>query len=72
MVSRRQRAGETGNLIGRVDPGKMMMMFDRGDYWQCAFVIPKGQMRLCRRGDWQRCGTCCADGADPEDPGSPK
>jgi 2-polyprenyl-6-methoxyphenol hydroxylase-like FAD-dependent oxidoreductase len=22
--------------------GKMMVMLDRGDYWQCAFVIPKG------------------------------
>src|SRR6187551_3686352 len=38
-----KRAGETENLFARVDPGKMMVTFDRGDYWQCAFVIPKGQ-----------------------------
>ena len=23
-------------------PGKMLVMLDRGDYWQCAYVIPKG------------------------------
>jgi 2-polyprenyl-6-methoxyphenol hydroxylase-like FAD-dependent oxidoreductase len=38
-----KRAGETENLFARVDPGKMMVTFDRGDYWQCAFVIAKGQ-----------------------------
>src|SRR5690349_14878753 len=37
-----KREGETENLFARVDPGKMMVTFDRGDYWQCAFVIPKG------------------------------
>ena len=26
-----------------IEPGKMMVMFDRGDYWQCAYVIAKGQ-----------------------------
>ena len=35
-------AGETEKLFARVDPGKMMVTFDRGDYWQCAYVIPKG------------------------------
>jgi 2-polyprenyl-6-methoxyphenol hydroxylase-like FAD-dependent oxidoreductase len=38
-----KREGEGENLFARVDPGKMMVTFDRGDYWQCAFVIPKGQ-----------------------------
>ena len=38
-----KREGETENLFARVDPGKMMVTFDRGDYWQCAYVIPKGQ-----------------------------
>ena len=32
---------ETERIFARVDPGKMMVTFDRGDYWQCAFVIPK-------------------------------
>jgi 2-polyprenyl-6-methoxyphenol hydroxylase-like FAD-dependent oxidoreductase len=35
-------ADETEKVFARVDPGKMMVTFDRGDYWQCAFVIPKG------------------------------
>ena len=37
-----KRSGETENLYARVDPGRMMVTFDRGDYWQCAFLIPKG------------------------------
>lgn len=36
-------AGETENVFARVEPGKMMITFDRGDYWQCAYVIAKGQ-----------------------------
>jgi len=38
-----RRADETENLFARVEPGKMMVTFDRGDYWQCAYVIAKGQ-----------------------------
>jgi 2-polyprenyl-6-methoxyphenol hydroxylase-like FAD-dependent oxidoreductase len=38
-----KRAGDNESLFARVEPGKMMVTFDRGDYWQCAFVIPKGQ-----------------------------
>jgi 2-polyprenyl-6-methoxyphenol hydroxylase-like FAD-dependent oxidoreductase len=41
------RAGKHGdeheNLFARVERGKMMVTFDRGDYWQCAYVIAKGQ-----------------------------
>ncbi|HXA22162.1 MAG TPA: FAD-dependent monooxygenase, partial [Acetobacteraceae bacterium] len=28
--------------LGRVDAGRIFIMLDRNDYWQCAFVIPKG------------------------------
>ena len=38
-----KRGDENENLFARVDPGKMMVTFDRGDYWQCAYVIAKGQ-----------------------------
>jgi 2-polyprenyl-6-methoxyphenol hydroxylase-like FAD-dependent oxidoreductase len=34
---------QTENVFARVEPGKMMITFDRGDYWQCAYVIAKGQ-----------------------------
>lgn len=33
---------EGGALRGNVSPGRILVMIDRGDYWQCAFVIPKG------------------------------
>src|SRR6267154_368597 len=36
-------ANENESVFARVDPGKMMVTFDRGDYWQCAYVIAKGQ-----------------------------
>jgi 2-polyprenyl-6-methoxyphenol hydroxylase-like FAD-dependent oxidoreductase len=38
-----KRANETESVFARVDPGRMMVTFDRGDYWQCAYVIAKGQ-----------------------------
>jgi 2-polyprenyl-6-methoxyphenol hydroxylase-like FAD-dependent oxidoreductase len=38
-----RRPNETENVFARVESGKMMITFDRGDYWQCAYVIAKGQ-----------------------------
>jgi 2-polyprenyl-6-methoxyphenol hydroxylase-like FAD-dependent oxidoreductase len=38
-----KKANEDERLFARVEPGKMMVTFDRGDYWQCAYVIAKGQ-----------------------------
>ena len=29
-------------LLGWFNRGKILVMLDRGDYWQCGFVIPKG------------------------------
>jgi 2-polyprenyl-6-methoxyphenol hydroxylase-like FAD-dependent oxidoreductase len=28
--------------FGHIEAGMMLVMLNRGDYWQCAFVIPKG------------------------------
>jgi len=33
---------EKAGLRGNVESGRILVMIDRGDYWQCAFVIPKG------------------------------
>ena len=33
---------QTPGLRGNVEPGRLLVMIDRGDYWQCAFLIPKG------------------------------
>ncbi|MFZ2159862.1 MAG: FAD-dependent oxidoreductase [Bradyrhizobium sp.] len=38
-----KRADEDQNVFARLDPGKMMVTFDRGAYWQCAYVIAKNQ-----------------------------
>jgi len=37
----RDETDET-ETFGHVEAGALMIMLNRGDYWQCAFVIPKG------------------------------
>ncbi|HEX6860624.1 MAG TPA: FAD-dependent oxidoreductase [Caulobacteraceae bacterium] len=37
-----KRPSDPTASLGRFDPGKLLVMIDRGDYWQCAFVIAKG------------------------------
>jgi 2-polyprenyl-6-methoxyphenol hydroxylase-like FAD-dependent oxidoreductase len=38
-----KRGDENERVFARVETGKMMVTFDRGDYWQCAYVIAKNQ-----------------------------
>ena len=33
---------DSTETVGHIEAGRMMIMLDRGDYWQCAYVIPKG------------------------------
>jgi 2-polyprenyl-6-methoxyphenol hydroxylase-like FAD-dependent oxidoreductase len=35
--------------MGRFDAGRIFVLIDRGDYWQCAYVIPKGSIEEVRR-----------------------
>src|SRR6202042_3015702 len=37
-----RKGTDDSETFGHIEAGKMMVMLDRGDYWQCAFVIPKG------------------------------
>jgi 2-polyprenyl-6-methoxyphenol hydroxylase-like FAD-dependent oxidoreductase len=37
-----RRASDAVQTIGRFDPGTIFVMLNRHDYWQCAYVIPKG------------------------------
>src|SRR6516164_10462626 len=37
-----RRSGDPGQTLGRVDTGRIFVMLNREDYWQCAYVIPKG------------------------------
>jgi 2-polyprenyl-6-methoxyphenol hydroxylase-like FAD-dependent oxidoreductase len=36
------------DVFGHVEPGKILVMLDRGDYWQCAYVIPKGGIEAAK------------------------
>jgi 2-polyprenyl-6-methoxyphenol hydroxylase-like FAD-dependent oxidoreductase len=46
-----RRPGDPGAVFGRLNRGKMMVMLDRGDYFQCGFLIYKdGYDELQRRG----------------------
>ncbi len=36
-----RHAGDPNQPLGRFDAGKVFVMLDRGDYWQCAYVIAK-------------------------------
>ena len=43
MWFRLPRNESDGNeVVGHIESGRMLVMLDRNDYWQCAFVIPKG------------------------------
>jgi 2-polyprenyl-6-methoxyphenol hydroxylase-like FAD-dependent oxidoreductase len=44
-----KRPGDSGQLMGRILPGRLFVMIDRGDYWQCAYAIPKGGFDEVRR-----------------------
>jgi 2-polyprenyl-6-methoxyphenol hydroxylase-like FAD-dependent oxidoreductase len=46
-LSRRPEDG--ADTLGRIEPGRFFIMIDRGDYWQCAYVIPKGGFNELRR-----------------------
>ncbi|MEZ0171067.1 FAD-dependent oxidoreductase [Microvirga sp. TS319] len=37
------------NLLGHIEAGRMLVMLDRGDYWQCAYLIPKGTFETVRQ-----------------------
>lgn len=40
---------DPGQLQGRIVAGQMLVLIDRRDYWQCAFVIPKGSFESIRQ-----------------------
>jgi 2-polyprenyl-6-methoxyphenol hydroxylase-like FAD-dependent oxidoreductase len=38
----------TNDSMGVFDTGRIFVLIDRGDYWQCAFVFPKGSAEKVR------------------------
>jgi 2-polyprenyl-6-methoxyphenol hydroxylase-like FAD-dependent oxidoreductase len=47
-VSRRE--SDPGNFLGRFGAGRLLVLIDRREYWQCAFVIRKGTFDEVRGG----------------------
>jgi 2-polyprenyl-6-methoxyphenol hydroxylase-like FAD-dependent oxidoreductase len=43
-----KRSGDPQETAGRIDRGRMLVTLDRGDYWQCAFVIRKDGFQAVR------------------------
>ncbi len=37
-----RKSSDEADTFGHTEAGKMMVMLDRGDYWHCAYLIPKG------------------------------
>jgi 2-polyprenyl-6-methoxyphenol hydroxylase-like FAD-dependent oxidoreductase len=39
-----QKASDGEQTLGRISAGKMMVMLNRGGYWQCGYLIRKGEV----------------------------
>jgi 2-polyprenyl-6-methoxyphenol hydroxylase-like FAD-dependent oxidoreductase len=50
-ISKRPEDGAP--ILGRFDAGRLLVTLDRGDYWQCAYVIRKGGFDELRARDVQ-------------------
>jgi 2-polyprenyl-6-methoxyphenol hydroxylase-like FAD-dependent oxidoreductase len=44
-----RRPGDPEQVLGYFNRGKILVMLDRGEYWQCGFVIPKGAFEEIQR-----------------------
>jgi 2-polyprenyl-6-methoxyphenol hydroxylase-like FAD-dependent oxidoreductase len=44
-----RRPEDPPQTMGRFDIGRIFVSINRGDYWQCGFVIPKGQFEEIRK-----------------------
>jgi 2-polyprenyl-6-methoxyphenol hydroxylase-like FAD-dependent oxidoreductase len=44
-----RQPADTDETSGHMEAGQMMVMLNRGDYWQCAYVIPKGGIDTVKR-----------------------
>jgi 2-polyprenyl-6-methoxyphenol hydroxylase-like FAD-dependent oxidoreductase len=45
-----RRADDAGQTMGRFDAGRVFIMINRGEHWQCGYVIAKGSLEQIRRG----------------------
>jgi 2-polyprenyl-6-methoxyphenol hydroxylase-like FAD-dependent oxidoreductase len=43
-----RRRGDPAGAMGRFDAGRIFILLDRGEHWQCGYVIPKGTLEPIR------------------------
>jgi 2-polyprenyl-6-methoxyphenol hydroxylase-like FAD-dependent oxidoreductase len=44
-----RRSSDPAQTLGRIDAGSIFVQLNRGDYWQCGYVIPKGSIEEVHR-----------------------
>ena len=44
-----RKLDDPAQTMGRFDTGRIFIMINRGEYWQCGYVIPKGQFDEIRK-----------------------
>jgi 2-polyprenyl-6-methoxyphenol hydroxylase-like FAD-dependent oxidoreductase len=44
-----RKSEDPADTFGQIDAGTMLVLLNRGDYWQCACVIPKGSFAAIRQ-----------------------
>jgi len=44
-----RRRDDPSEVLGRFDFGRIMVLIDRGDYWQCGYVIRKGTFEIMQQ-----------------------
>ena len=44
-----RKRDDPAQTMGRFDTGRIFISINRGDYWQCGYVIPKGQFENIRK-----------------------
>jgi 2-polyprenyl-6-methoxyphenol hydroxylase-like FAD-dependent oxidoreductase len=44
-----RKATDSQETLGRFHAGKILVTLNRGDYWQCAYVIPKGAFETVKQ-----------------------
>jgi 2-polyprenyl-6-methoxyphenol hydroxylase-like FAD-dependent oxidoreductase len=50
----RRTADDPAVSMGRFDAGRIFIALNRGDYWQCGYVIAKGQFEEMRRQEFDK------------------
>ena len=45
----RRKGGDPDDTMGVFEAGRILVAIDRGDYWQCGYVIPKGSFEELQR-----------------------